>query len=578
MPVVIPYAPTQIYQPNGRLADLIRQSGQDAAAAAERRGQISAQLWGNIGNTIQNTVGNVIQQQQNAPKIALEKAAADKAQQDRSDTAAIDTASQPAGALKPGETGPVDNTPPTHEQILAALPGHLRPVVQRQFDEDAVRTASVAKAQEDLASANASKLSGLRLAIVQHDYDPAAVNLAITSALSTYKNDPAMSAQIQRVASMLQNNPSKDAIQQVVNSIPLTKTDQETLDKQVQTTRKGMSDAALATLDHLKGDGSTPLSARDVLTSRLASGISDGTIAPGPGNQALKTAASIGPDQLPQVLSQFVTPEDKAAWELKNSETAKNLAEADKAKNPPKDTAIAADNQYRDIQTRMGQNQPVSDLEKSWASAYEKQKTLGPETTAAAANYRQLKTLSQQLELQNRQQAFTEAQAGRSELTSKIEQPYLDAVEKADTLRSVVNAAKNGNLEAAAVQSLLGTLGLVTTEGVKRINSTELQQVAGAGSLFDSIKNRIGKLKDGQPLDPKLQSDLSDLSGLLEKSARKKYEAGFNATTKRYNLSDETAIPDRNASVKMKAPNGQISTVSADQVDHFKSLGATVVP
>ena len=30
--------------------------------------------------------------------------------------------------------------------------------------------------------------------------------------------------------------------------------------------------------------------------------------------------------------------------------------------------------------------------------------------------------------------------------------------------------------------------------------------------------------------------------------------------------------------VKMKAPNGQISDVAADQVEHYKSRGAVVVP
>jgi hypothetical protein len=37
------------------------------------------------------------------------------------------------------------------------------------------------------------------------------------------------------------------------------------------------------------------------------------------------------------------------------------------------------------------------------------------------------------------------------------------------------------------------------------------------------------------------------------------------------------ATPPRGGSVQMKAPNGQVSTVPADQVEHFKSLGAKVV-
>lgn len=330
MPAPIPYAPTQLYQPNGRLADLLRSSGQDAAHLAALQGQQQGQMWQGIGDSIQRGIATVVQAHHDQPRLDLERAQAAKALKGVQDDAATDAAFAGRGALGPGGTGPVQ--PPTQQQILDALPGHLKPVVQRQFDEDALRTTQVQKAQEDLANANAAKLSGLRLAIVQHDYDPAAVRLGVQSALSTYQNDPAMTAQIQRVVGMIGDKPDRATIQRVVDSIPLTKTDQETLDKHVQTTKKGLSEAALSALDHL-ADGGTPLSARDVLTNRLASAISDGTIAPGPGNAALMTAAGMNPQQLPQVLSQFVTPEDKAAWELKKAEAAKNTAEATKASN-----------------------------------------------------------------------------------------------------------------------------------------------------------------------------------------------------------------------------------------------------
>jgi hypothetical protein len=174
-------------------------------------------------------------------------------------------------------------------------------------------------------------------------------------------------------------------------------------------------------------------------------------------------------------------------------------------------------------------------------------KTLTTDESAAAAADRQTKTIQQQIAQQGRAQDFTESQAGRKELGDKIETPYRDAQEKADILRTVVQAAKNGNLEAAAVQKLLGTLGVVTTEGVKRINGTELEQVGGAGSLWDNIKSRAGKITAGQPLDPKLQDDLVQLAGLLEQSAYKKYSSGFDATTKRYKLTDEQKLPDPNA-------------------------------
>lgn len=165
----------------------------------------------------------------------------------------------------------------------------------------------------------------------------------------------------------------------------------------------------------------------------------------------------------------------------------------------------------------------------------------GDPAAIAAAN-RQAATIAAQIAQQSRAQGFTEAQAGRTELTNKIETPYLDAREKADTLRNVVALAKSGNKEAASVQSLLGVLGLITSEGVKRINTTELDQVAGAGSLFDKIKAKAGKVISGQPLPDDLQNDLVQLSNMLEQSARKKYEQGFKQVKTRYGLKDETAL------------------------------------
>jgi hypothetical protein len=174
--------------------------------------------------------------------------------------------------------------------------------------------------------------------------------------------------------------------------------------------------------------------------------------------------------------------------------------------------------------------------------------------TAAAAAERQAEAIRQQTGQQARSQSFAEAQAGRKELTEKVEQPYQDAVEKASTLRSVIDAAKNGNMEAANVQGLLGTLGLVTMEGVKRINTTELNQVAGAGSLLERIKGQVGSLVAGKPLSARLQQDLTQLSTLLEQSARKKYEDGFAQVTKRYGLTDEQMIPSGGSAAPQQAP------------------------
>ncbi len=68
--VPIPYAGGQ---GTTRLADLIRQSGQDRANAAQNSGAIQAYMWGNLGRNINDAVGNVLQAQAQAPIIEANK-------------------------------------------------------------------------------------------------------------------------------------------------------------------------------------------------------------------------------------------------------------------------------------------------------------------------------------------------------------------------------------------------------------------------------------------------------------------------------------------------------------------------
>lgn len=211
-------------------------------------------------------------------------------------------------------------------------------------------------------------------------------------------------------------------------------------------------------------------------------------------------------------------------------------------KPAPEPTTASMDARYQDLVKKQVLKQPLTSDESAEMKAYQVRKLLGPEAAAANAANQQARAISAQVAQQGRAQDFTEKQAGRVELTTKIEQPYLDAKEKADTLRSVIAASRNGNMMAGSVQSLLGVLGLVTMEGVKRINTTELNQVEGAGSLLERLRGAMGKVVSGQPLSPKIQSDLEELSNVLEKSAEQKYVNGFNTVTKRYRLDDEKPL------------------------------------
>ncbi len=201
---------------------------------------------------------------------------------------------------------------------------------------------------------------------------------------------------------------------------------------------------------------------------------------------------------------------------------------------PPEITGPALDNQAQALYAKKAGGQSLTPEEAATLTGYEDRKRVVSDPAQLAATARQTNTIAQQTAQQKRAQDFTEAQAARKEIADKIEQPYLDAQEKMNTLRDVVDAANGGNMEAASLTPLLATLGVVTSEGVKRINATEVQQVQGAGSLLDSIKGRWGKVVHGQPMDAQLQNDTLKLADMLEANAHKKYLAGLNATKTRY--------------------------------------------
>ncbi len=120
MPYVVPYAPQERYAPNGRLVDLIRAQGQDAARAAELRGQQQAQLWGGIGNTIGNVANSVIQAPAEIAKAQLLKAQADRVGGENADANALRSGQRTVDTMMAGDQLPAGDAGPRMESYLTA--------------------------------------------------------------------------------------------------------------------------------------------------------------------------------------------------------------------------------------------------------------------------------------------------------------------------------------------------------------------------------------------------------------------------------------------------------------------------
>jgi len=162
---------------------------------------------------------------------------------------------------------------------------------------------------------------------------------------------------------------------------------------------------------------------------------------------------------------------------------------------------------------------------------------------ADPAAARQAATIGAQVAQQQRQQSFTEAQAGRKELTDKYETPYQTSLASSNTLRDVVAAAQAGNKVAGSLQSLETTMAAIRAQGLNRINTAEIGVTANAGSMWDRIQGWMGKAVSGEPVPASIQKDMLQFADILDKAAYQKYITGHRAITKRYGLTDETPLP-----------------------------------
>ena len=291
---------------------------------------------------------------------------------------------------------------------------------------------------------------------------------------------------------------------------------------------------------YLKANG---LVTSDHLTPALAAMSSDGGTTP----EAIKALVDDMGRNIPEYQALKTAETTRVAGLKKTAaETEKDLAEAAKAREEathPKASEAELDQAAQALYAKKAAGQPLSPVEQASLTGYEARKRVVSDPAALAATQRQTNMIAAQVASQNRSQDFAEAQAGRKELTEKVEQPFQTAVGSANTLRDVVAAAKAGNKVAGSLQSLETTMAAIRAQGLNRINATEVGMTQNAGNLWDRIVGYVGKKAEGQPVPADIQKDMTDFAGILEKAAYKKYLEGHQSVTKRYKLSESPLPP-----------------------------------
>ena len=79
-----------------------------------------------------------------------------------------------------------------------------------------------------------------------------------------------------------------------------------------------------------------------------------------------------------------------------------------------------------------------------------------------------------------------------------------------------------------------GALLITTSQGVHRINSTEIHQVAGAGSAVQRFDAFVGKQASGASLPDSILNNLSSISDIYQKNAYNRYVNRINGANQNY--------------------------------------------
>ena len=218
----------------------------------------------------------------------------------------------------------------------------------------------------------------------------------------------------------------------------------------------------------------------------------------------------------------------------------------------PKQTEPKTPDQFASFQDAYAAN--ALGIGKPWADLTPEQKLAGIEhfktittdASATAAADRLATTIGAQIASQKRGQDFQIAETGRTKYADEVAKPYRAALQSAQTLRDVVEAAKAGNNIAGAMQNLQTAMTMIRDNGLNRINAQEIGAPAAAGSLWQRLQGRLGALTSGasKSVSPDLQRDMVQFADLLEKQATANYRKGRSSVLGTYpgvTLPDESS-------------------------------------
>lgn len=116
----------------------------------------------------------------------------------------------------------------------------------------------------------------------------------------------------------------------------------------------------------------------------------------------------------------------------------------------------------------------------------------------------------------------------------KANKEYADAKSVSDRMNATMDAAKKGNVISYQIIPEEGTLQITTSQGVHRINKTEIDQYAGGGSLWQRMEGHLGKTLTGKSIPDSVLKDMAEIQKIQADGSKSRYENTLSSINQTY--------------------------------------------
>ena len=145
-----------------------------------------------------------------------------------------------------------------------------------------------------------------------------------------------------------------------------------------------------------------------------------------------------------------------------------------------------------------------------------------------------------------------------TEAATKAGTEYAAAKSVSDRMNATMNAARKGNVVSYQIIPQEGTLQITTSQGVHRINKTEIDQYAGGGSLWQRMEGDFGKALSGKSIPASVLDDMAEIQKIQAEGARSKYENSLRTINQNFGSAFKPVEMDAPKSDSLAKPSLQV--------------------